>query len=101
MARTCGELPRSRCERDYNDETETFEPGGCEGSATETVKDTENTPRRFCATHAVEARRLNWMLFGIMCGDADARRFSEWINASPDRAEYDRRVSFLPQRSAR
>jgi|CXWK01.1.fsa_nt_gi hypothetical protein len=57
MARTCGELPRSRCERDYNDETETFEPGGCEGAATETVKDTANTPRRFCATITTRSER--------------------------------------------
>ena len=86
----------ARCERDYNDETEAFEPNGCEAAATETVVDIEDVPLRLCAAHAVEARRLLWMLRGIMRGDAEARRLSAWINESPDRAEYDRRVATLP-----
>lgn len=85
-----------RCERDYDDEAEAFAPNGCEATATETVIDIEDTPLRFCAAHAEEARRLNWMLRGIMRGDAEAKRLQAWIYESSDRAEYDRRVATLP-----
>lgn len=85
-----------RCERDYDDEGGCFAVGGCEAGATETVEVFGGDAYRLCALCAAEARRLSGVVLGIASGDPEARRLSDWINASADRAEHDRRVATLP-----
>lgn len=84
-----------QCERDYDRETGRSREDGCREPATEAAV-VYGGQHFFCATHAPEARRLSGMIWRIAQGDPEARRLRDWINQSPTREEYDRRVATLP-----
>lgn len=84
------------CERDRHDD-DTLREGGCEAEATEAVESIDGDEHVLCATHAIEARRLNGVLHKIAAGDPEGLRLQAWLSEASDRAEYDRRVATLPE----
>lgn len=85
-----------KCERDKQDDG-TLRQGGCADESTESVELFDGDAYHFCAACAAEARRLNGVLRMIADGDSEGKRLSEWLAEADSRAEYDRRISTLPE----